>query len=140
MSVDQKTPQVPLTLEGSSVLHQMFHVEHSRWRELSAKKQKNVLAETAKSLGKMKGTAAYAMLGHKAEFMLVHFRDEFSQLLDAQREVNALPLREYLRESTSYVSVVELGLYESSVKTFKELAAMNLETGTEAWDTELKDV
>jgi peroxiredoxin len=44
-----------------------------------------------------------------------------------------LRLSEYLEPATSYLSVIELGLYESSVKTYRDLAEQGLEANSEEW-------
>jgi len=54
--------------------------------------------------------------------MLVHFRDSFDQLNQAELDVARLRLAEFLEPTSSYLSVVELGLYESTLKTYKALA------------------
>ena len=39
------SPAVPLTLEGSSVLHQMFHFDWSEWRKLDSAAQSDIAIE-----------------------------------------------------------------------------------------------
>ncbi len=76
---------------------------------------------------------AVAMLGHKADLMLVHARRTFDELVQAQLDVARLPIAEVLETSTSYVSVVELGMYEMTAKIHEQLAAKGLEAGTEEY-------
>jgi len=66
--------------------------------------------------------------------MLLHYRRDFLALLEAQQQVQHLRISEFLEPATSYLSVVELGLYESTRKIFDELDGRGLQQGTEEWD------
>ena len=44
------SPPVPLTLEGSSMLHQMLRVKWPEWRALSAERRKEILGEASTAL------------------------------------------------------------------------------------------
>src|SRR6478672_3469219 len=113
-------PPVPLTIEGSSVLHQMLRLRWPAWRSLAADERAAILNEATTSLCAMEkeGSAAFSLLGHKGDLMLIHFRADFEALLAAQTRVSHLRLWDYMEQTTSYVSVVELGLYESTMKTY----------------------
>ena len=141
-------PRVPETLEGWSVLHQMFRVRWSEWQALGAADRKGLAAEAAEALAGMQrgdeGTSApVTMLGHKGDLMLIHFRRGFEALQAAQLDTARLGLAAYLEATTSFVSVVELGMYEMTGKTHKRLAEQGLKTGSEefeaAFDAEMKE-
>jgi len=140
MSSEVKLPQVPLTLEGSYVLHQMFRVRHASWKTLSGPAKSEALDELKNKSREMVQTAMFAMLGHKSELMLVHFRNSLDELHFAQTIINTLKIAEHLEITSSYLSVVELGLYESSVKTYRELIAKGLTHATEEWNQALAEV
>src|SRR3954447_17016792 len=111
-------PPVPITLEGSSVLHQMFRLRWEAWRALPAAGRAAISAEAAALLGGMEqggrdGSAVFSMLGHKGDLMLVHFRSSFQKLEEAQRQIRKMRLFDFLEPTSSYLSMVELGLYES---------------------------
>jgi chlorite dismutase len=133
-------PTVPLTLEGASVLHQIFHVKWEDWRGLDTHSRNAVIKETEEWLQVQEGaeggeqSAAFAMLGHKGDLMMVHYRHDFVGLMEAQQQVRQLALSAFLTPATSYLSVVELGLYESTRKIWDELEGRGLTAGTEAWD------
>ncbi len=136
-------PAVPLTIEGSSVLHQMFRFRWSAWRALPAADRQTVLAEassTLKQLEQSKHSALYSLFGHKGDLLLVHFRDSFEELKSVELQLASLKLSDYLEASTSYLSVVELGLYESTVKTYNTLVERGIEPHSEEWQREIKDV
>ena len=112
MSHFDSLPPVPLTIEGSSVLHQMLRLRWAAWRNLAAADRTAILDEALHSLAAMEqtGTAAFSLLGHKGDLMLIHFRPNFEGLLEAQTAISHLRLWDYVEQTTSYLSVVELGL------------------------------
>jgi chlorite dismutase len=134
--------QVPMTIEGSSVLHTMARFRWTAWRALAEAERRAVIEEAVAALqaaeeaGK---SAVYSVLGHKADLMLVHFRDSFDELKSAELRANGLKLHAFLEPTTSYLSVVELGLYESSVKLYRTLAERGIEPHTPEWDREVEE-
>lgn len=122
------------------MLHQMARVKWSAWRALSASDQAAIVDEAAAVLGDGKSSAPFAMLGHKGDLMLVHFRKNFEELAAAQMAITRLRWNEYLEHTSSYVSIVELGLYESSAKTYQGLADKGLAPFTEEWDAGIEEV
>ena len=137
MSTDLAPFAAPLTLEGSPLLHQMFSINWKAWRPLGADAQRDLAHEAAVALGEMKGTALFAMLGHKGDLQIVHFRETFDQLHQAQLNVASLGLSAYLEPTTSYVSVVELGLYDSTIRMAGSLAQKELAPGSPEWEAEV---
>ena len=132
-------PAVPLTLDGSSVLHQMFRIRWDRWRALSADDRQAIADEAIEALAPLEshpegGTALFSELGHKGDLMVVHFRKTFEGLNEAELAFSQLPLSDFLEPTTSYVSVVELGLYASSVQLYEELQEKGVEPGSEEWE------
>ena len=135
---------VPLTIEGSSVLHQMFRFRWAEWRKLSEAQQRQMTAEASDALMKAENSvngqsALYSLLGHKGDLLLVHFRNSFDQLKAAELEISRLRLSDYLEQTTSYLSVVELGLYESSVKLYRDLGQKGVEPHSEEWNAAVAD-
>src|ERR1041384_4540910 len=99
-------PRVPETLEGWSVLHQMFRVRWDAWRALPTPERRRHAEEAVALLSACPegegATAPVALLGHKGDLMLVHFRRDFEALAAAQLKVAALGLYPYLEMTTSY--------------------------------------
>jgi chlorite dismutase len=144
VKTDSDLYAVPLTLEGSSVLHQMFRFRWAEWRKLSEAQQHEIAAEASAALMKMENdvsgqTALFSVLGHKGDLLVVHFRNSFDQLKAAELHISRLRLNDYLEQTTSYLSVVELGLYESSVKLFRELREKGIEPHSEEWNAAISD-
>jgi chlorite dismutase len=129
-------PAVPLTIEGASALHQIFRIRWSALRALPANGRAEVIRETAAILTAMEArepgcqSAAYSMLGHKGDLMLVHFRKDFEALQAAQVGVARLALAAFLEPTTSYVSILELGMYEMTAQIHARLAEKGLKNGS----------
>lgn len=143
---DVALPAVPLTVEGASVLHQMMRFRWPAWRALSPEARTQVLDQAAHSLSAMatpadgRQTGIYSLLGHKGDLLFVHFRRSFEELNQAQLELARLRLSDYLEPTTSYLSIIELGLYESTSQVYGGLAARGVEPHSEAWKREIEAV
>jgi peroxiredoxin len=139
-------PAVPLTVEGASVLHQMMRFRRPAWRALSAEGRGEILAEATRALAAWersddgRQSAVYSLLGHKGDLLFLHFRRSFEELNQAQLELARLRLGDYLEPAASYLSVVELGLYESTAKVYGELAAKGIEPHSDEWNQEIETV
>jgi chlorite dismutase len=131
-------PAVPLTLEGYATLHQMMRFRWTAWRGLADEVRREIAAEAATELAAMETnangqSALFSLLGHKGDLMLVHFRESFDQLNQVELRLARLRLQDFLEPTTSYLSVIELGLYESSMKTYKALAERGVEPHSAEW-------
>ncbi len=146
MSIQEDSiPTVPLTLEGSFILHQMFRVRWPVWKAATSVEQMRAVEEATALLEEMeKGgeeqSALFSMLGHKGDLMLLHFRRTLEGLNSAELRVANLTLAEFLEQTTSYVSVVELGLYEVSVRLYTALKEKGMQPGTPEWNQAVEDV
>jgi len=137
-AVSTELPPVPLTIEGYSVLHQMMRFRWSAWRPLRASIKNEIVQEASSALAKMEQNATgqsglYSLLGHKGDLMFVHFRQSFDELNQVELRLARLKLSDYLEPTTSYLSVIELGLYESSIKTYNELVERGVEPHSSEW-------
>jgi chlorite dismutase len=138
-------PPVPLTLEGSSVLHQFFRFDWKAWRACADSEREKIAAEFAAALKKLERasddapvrTALYSQLGHKGDLMLVHFRDSFEALNQVELDLAQTEMYGFLEQKHSYVSIVELGLYESTRKTYEAASAKGFEAHTPEWNAEI---
>jgi len=144
-AVAAEIPPVPLTVEGYSVLHQMMRLRWEAWRPLRAAQKSEIVREATSVLSKMEQNSAgqsalFSLLGHKGDLMFVHFRPGFDELNQAELNVARLRLSDYLEPTTSYVSVIELGLYESTIKAYSALAERGVEPHSEEWNREIKEV
>jgi chlorite dismutase len=141
-AVGVELPAVPLTLEGYSVLHQMFRFRWTEWRKLDLAKRAACAKEVAEAFGASEQAgqfAAYSMIGHKGDLMLVHFRESFDSLNQAELQLDRTGLQEFLEPVHSYLSVIELGLYDSSVKLFRQLTERGVAPLSEEWNKEVNE-
>ena len=132
-------PRVPETLEGWSILHQMFRIRWPEWRIRPEDLRHRLADEAAGALAAMrrgKGgtTVPVALLGHKGDLMLIHLRRSFEELQAAQVAVARLGLSTFLEPTTSFVSVVELGMYEMTAQIHHRLGERELKTGSAEFD------
>jgi peroxiredoxin len=141
-------PRVPETLEGWSVLHQMYRIRWADWRVRPQELRDRLATEAADALAAMRRgedgtTVAATLLGHKGDLMLIHLRRSFEELQAAQVGVAGLGLATFLEPTTSFVSVVELGLYEMTAQIHGRLGERGLAAGTEefeaAFDAEMDE-
>jgi chlorite dismutase len=141
-------PRVPETLEGWSVLHQMFRLRWDAWQALDEVERRSRAEKTACALqgpadAEEGRTALATLLGHKGDLMLIHFRRRFEDLQVAQLALARSPLSPFLEATTSYVSVVELGMYEMTAQIHARLGEKGLTPGSpefeQAFDLEMEE-
>ena len=133
-------PQVPETLDGWSALHQMFRIDWTQIKLLEEVERYQIFDEAASFFSALESrkdgaSALVQLLGHKGDLMLIHFRNTFEELASTQLKLAHTRLHDYLVPTTSYVSVVELGMYEMTAKVHQELKARSLEAGSEVFET-----
>jgi chlorite dismutase len=136
---------VPLTLEGSFLLHQFFRFDWKAWRSCADGKRAEIAAEAVTALQRLERatpdapvrTALFSQLGHKGDLVLIHFRDSLESLNQVELDLAQTELYDFLDLRHSYVSVVELGLYESSRKTWEAAAAKGLEPNSPEFQAEV---
>ena len=133
------SPAVPLTLEGSSVLHQMMRFRWQAWKVLAPARQDEILGAAAELFAGMDQSAIYSLIGHKGDLMLVHFRRNFEELNQAEMAIARLQLWDFLEPTSSYLSMVELGLYETTIKVYASLAERGIEPYSPEWNQEIEE-
>lgn len=138
-------PPVPLTLEGASTLHQFFRFDWKAWRATPAADRQRIAGEAVAALqalerdphGKVH-TAVFSQLGHKGDLILLHFRDSLEELNRIELALAQTALYDFLVLRHSYVSVIELGLYESTRKTYEAAAAKGHTQHSPEWNAEVE--
>jgi len=144
VAMSAELPAVPLTIEGYSTLHQMMRIRWSAWRSLSLEDRRAIAHEASALLGGLErhspgGSALFSLLGHKADLLFLHFRNSFAELNQVELQIAQLRLNDFLEPTTSYLSVIELGLYESTTKIYKALADRGIEPHSDQWKREIND-
>jgi peroxiredoxin len=140
--VATEIPAVPLTVEGYSVLHQMMRLRWPAWRALPPDQKSAILGETSAALSAMEQrsggqSALFSLIGHKGDLMLIHFRESFADLNQAELKLAGLRFSDYLEPTTSYLSIIELGLYDSTVKIYKVLTDQGIVPHSDQWKAEI---
>jgi chlorite dismutase len=127
----------------------MFRFARPEWRQQEAFHCDRIVQRAAETLaametgsknGQPKPTAIYSMLGHKGDIMFVHFRDSLEDLHRAELAVEQMELTDFLEPTHSYLSVVELGLYESTAKTYAALTEKGIVPHTPEWNAGVAEV
>ncbi|HMY05305.1 MAG TPA: heme-dependent peroxidase, partial [Candidatus Obscuribacter sp.] len=131
-------PDVPESLDGWWILHRMFAFDRLAWDSVPDDERKEIVQEARTALEALKGTedsdvGLAQMLGHRADLMLTHYSRNYEGLAHAQTVVDKLRLTEFLEPTTSYVSILELGLYDATGKIHAALAQQELKPGTQEW-------
>ncbi len=140
----EKLPPAPLTLEGAALLHQVMRLRRPAWQALPEDERAAIAAEAAEWLAARESAGAgcqsalYSLLGHKGDLLWLHFRPGFDELHRAELELSGLRLWGWLAPAGSLVSVVELGLYESTVKLWRDLAARGVAPESARWRAEVE--
>lgn len=133
-------PFVPETLEGWSVLHLMYRVDWERLKGIFPGDRHQMGQEAAAALAQTTpaaehGATAYVqMLGHKADLMVIVFRRTFDDLARAEHALAQSHLHNFLTPTTSYVSIVELGMYEMTAKIHRQIGEQGLKVGSDEYN------
>ncbi|TAM62279.1 heme-dependent peroxidase, partial [bacterium] len=133
-----RNPDVNETLDSWSILHRLYGFDRRRWAALPAERRTAVTREAQAYLAGLAedpdhDLAPVQVLGTKGDLMLVHYARDFEELARTEMCVDALALNDYLTPRSSYVSVLELGLYDASAKIHAQLRERELKPYSPAW-------
>ncbi len=128
----------PNTLEGWSVLHQVFRLRRAALHVLEAERREKIARQAAQAVAAMERredgqSALFSVLGHKGDLLVLHFRRSFDDLGLAESEIARLELSAFLEPVGSYLSMVEIGLYESTVALNARLISEGLRPHSTQW-------
>lgn len=135
--------EAPQTLEGWYTLHDVYTVDWNVWRVLDAAEQAEITAEARSWLEGMSGdrtrgdSKLYSVVTHKGDLMFCHYRRTPADLNQAELELRRLRLFEFLSPAYSYLSVIEVSLYEVQAMAMRRLADRGLQPGTPEHDEAL---
>lgn len=132
-------PDVNETIEGWWILHRMFAFDRRRWAMLPDQTQERIGREAIDVLNALRGSdesdvGLAQLVGHKADLMFTHYARSFDGLAAAQTRLDACELFEYLEPRESYVSILELGLYDATGKIHATLKERNLKPYSPEWN------
>ncbi len=123
----------------------MFSFDRRGWDRLTEKRRIKYAAHAMDLFEHLKsgkdGDAGLAqLLGHKGDLMVTHYARTYEGLSYMQTLVDKLELCEHLRALGSYVSVLEVGLYDATGKIHAELVARNLVPNSPEWTLAFDDL
>ena len=130
------------------MLHQIFRFNWKAWRALSAAEQQRIATAATSKLKEIAQapaettthqSALFSQLGHKGDLILIHTRDSVEALNQVELQLAQTELYDFLEQTYSYLSVVELGLYESTAKTYSALAARDIAPHSPEWNAAIKE-
>jgi chlorite dismutase len=130
---------VPESLESWWILHRMFAFDRLDWDTLPQSQRADIAEQASHALaalkdGKDSDVGLAQILGHKADLMLTHYSRDYDGLAHAQTTFDKTRLAQYLTPATSYVSVLELGLYDATGKIHASLTERALKPFTDEWN------
>ncbi len=136
--------EAPNTVEGWSVLHQVFRLRREALGALGAERRERILRQAAGAISAMERredgeSALFSILGHKGDLLALHFRRSFDELERAQADIAALELSAFLEQTGSYVSMVEIGLYEGTVALNARLVGEGLRPHSPEWKRAIEE-
>jgi chlorite dismutase len=117
----------------------MFRFNRRAFDALPAARRDEIVAEATAFLEPLaradeSDVGLAQMLGHKSDLMLTHYAKTFDELGVVQARFDKLALAEFLDVRTSYVSILELGLYEATGKIHADLRDRGLKPHSQEWN------
>lgn len=106
----------PETLEGWFALHDLRRIDRRAWHELGQAEREKWISEGVDLLGSAEAvedsdagrSLTYAILGHKADLLILHLRPDIAQLQELERRFDQTMLASYTTRVYSYLSVIEV--------------------------------
>ena len=136
---DTQAVDVPQTLEGWYVLHDVYNVDWTRWRSLDPSAQQALIREMsgwlAQATSVEKGdTGLYSVISQKGDLLFLHYRESPEAINQVELAFRKTRFFDYLKPSYSYFATIELGLYKLTAMARRKLAEEGVAPGSEAYD------
>lgn len=126
------------TIEGWYTLHEVYSLDWPSWRALPAPERDAIAGQARQWLEAAAAgrgdTKLYSVVTQKGDIMLCHYRDSPAALNQAELSLRQQPLFEFLSATYSYLSVIEVSLYEVQAVAMRRLAERGLEHGTPEYE------
>ncbi|HXC52485.1 MAG TPA: hydrogen peroxide-dependent heme synthase [Candidatus Limnocylindrales bacterium] len=135
--------EAPQTIEGWYTLHDVYTVDWSLWHALDDLEREHVGSELSSWL---EGLAAYPERGdsklysvvtQKGDLMFCHYRSSPAALNEIELQLRKLRIYEFLAPAYSYLSVIEVSLYEVQAMAMRRLSDRGIAPGTPEHDEAL---
>jgi peroxiredoxin len=124
--------EVPQTIEGWYTLHDVYSMDWPGWRSLEPVEQEEVVAEAVAWLEGLNADSArgdskmYSVVTQKGDLMFCHYREDPAALNAVELSLKQLAIYEFLTPAYSYLSVIEVSLYEVQAMAMRRLAERGL--------------
>jgi chlorite dismutase len=113
--------EAPQTEEGWFALHDFRSIDWDAWRDAPERERRRAIEEGEAFLKHRElvadaedgESALFSVLGHKADFLCLHFRPSLDDLSAIERRFEDTALAKFTERETSYVSVTEVSGYVS---------------------------
>jgi chlorite dismutase len=117
--MDRRRP--PRTEEGWYVLHDFRAIDWDAWRDAPERRRSEAIEDGIDYLESCEGvddapegeSATFAVLGHKADLLVLHLRPTLSDIDTLERRFEQTALAEFTERADSYLSVTEVSGYMS---------------------------
>ncbi|HYB98228.1 MAG TPA: hydrogen peroxide-dependent heme synthase [Candidatus Limnocylindrales bacterium] len=140
--------EAPQTLEGWYTLHDVYALNWPRWRARSQSERKAIAEEASAWLGRAAAanvqeaagrgdSKLYSVVSQKGDLLFCHYRQSPAALNEVELTLRTLRLYEFLSPAYSYLSVIEVSLYEVQAMAARRLAERGLKPGTTEYDQAL---
>ena len=133
------TLEAPETLEGWYVQHDVYTVHWPQWRAVAPSQRAAIMEAstawcTAQAAPEQGSSAFFSVVGQKGDLLAIHFRPNLEALNGIELSLRQTELFAYLQPVYSYLSVIELGLYEVIGAVQRRLASTGLAAGSAAYE------
>ncbi|MFC4439546.1 MULTISPECIES: heme-binding protein [Natrialbaceae] len=111
----------PQTEEGWYVLHDFRSIDWDAWRDAPERRRSRAIDEGIEYLSAAErvddaeagDSATFAVLGHKADLLVLHLRPTLAEIDALERRFEQTALAEFTERADSYLSVTEVSGYMS---------------------------
>jgi peroxiredoxin len=134
-----QAPEVPETLEGWYIQHDMFALDWAALCALTPEVRAALFEASAawldqQAAAEQGSSAFFCLTGNKGDLLLVHFRPSLESLNAVKFSLRQTDLFRFLQPTYGYLSVIELGLYEVVGAIQRKLATEGITPDSAAYD------
>ncbi|MEG0385338.1 MAG: hydrogen peroxide-dependent heme synthase [Solibacillus sp.] len=113
--------EAAITLDGWYALHEFRSIDWASWKLVSQEEREAATKEFIQYLEQLNTAtgshAFYAIIGQKADFMLMTLRETPEELHEVETQFAKLAIADFTMPAYSYVSIVELSNYLAGQST-----------------------